>query len=259
MKKQKQTPAADQEAVQIPADVLKQIENHGAPLLEDRGKEVPNYNLLAVVYAERAGLAYHCTAGYFCKVITPNVPVPREIVLKGISEFIMTIGKQLEWDRPQRFCGEVHCKRVLGAMKFVAAQVFPDDLASLREFLKSCVERDASSNLTCIEISGEFSLWASERNIPAVPETTFSRVLPEVVRQVFRITKSHHLVRNGGYRRGFAGLKFRKQEDHTAQPPQSSADATDGLNDVVTKPEAPAASILKKHQNGKLSTEALRS
>jgi len=81
---------------------------------------------------------------------------------------------------------------------------------SLRFFLMDRVERSEGSDLSVNEIVEEYAAFCPEKGWRAMPITEVQDSLAGLMLELFRVTKSHSIKRDGKSVRGFFGVTFKK-------------------------------------------------
>ena len=80
---------------------------------------------------------------------------------------------------------------------------------SLRLFLQKAVEPAEEGDLSANEIIKKYAAFCPERGWSPLPITEVERSLPGLMLELFHVTKSHDIKRNGGSVRGFHGVQFK--------------------------------------------------
>lgn len=94
---------------------------------------------------------------------------------------------------------------------------------SLRVFARSAIQGTSdSSDLSTLEIIERYSLFCVHKGWDMVPAATVERELPDIMTQLFAVSKAHDIKRDGKNVRGFSKVKFRPPSD------PDPTDATDG-------------------------------
>jgi hypothetical protein len=105
-------------------------------------------------------------------------------------------------------CGDIKISEVQrGRVKS-----FLDESDGLRRFLMANVQTKAACNLTTQEIVERFAAYCSEQGW-GMSSTTAERQLPDLIMELFNVSKSNNVEREGRQLRGFRGVTFRADHD----------------------------------------------
>jgi P4 family phage/plasmid primase-like protien len=97
---------------------------------------------------------------------------------------------------------------------------------SLKGFLKEEVRWDVEADLSTSEILEAYADWCERKQIEPIPEFVAQKQLPHLMLELFKVSKSNDIDRNGKNLRGFARVAFKNPTDGTDGSSQV-ADATD--------------------------------
>ena len=68
---------------------------------------------------------------------------------------------------------------------------------SLRLFVKASLERHEHDNVTSSEISQAYAEFCADKGWNALPTSVVERTLPDLMLEMFHVTKSHSIERDG--------------------------------------------------------------
>jgi hypothetical protein len=137
-----------------------------------------------------------------------------------VSEFLQRFSGVSSGSFPISEIRLTRVRQLVRLMK-VAARVSPVEPAGLGPYCAARLRPQAAATLTTDEIWLDYASYCKAREWLVYSKGRFLRILPAHIRELFGLTKSHDIKRNGRPKRGFRGLAFTTIQSPVQPPPKS--------------------------------------